>query len=505
MVSLRFCSSSSPVRIMSNRRGLTRGIRNSWRPAFCIALVSFVSVGAWGQVLSHRPAEPARTVPAAPASGLAAAPMEIPLTVQAGTPIEVALDREVRVRQVGQPIHGKVAEPVYAFDKLLIPAGAEVLGKITSIGSLSKKQRTFSALNADFSPPRQVSVSFNELVLPEGRHVPIQTSVTPAPDGVLRFVTAKTSTNGKNDPKATAGNGRVSKEVAAGRAELKNKWTSMKKLVTAPGKMHRLERFALAKSPYRPQYLEPGTVFDANLEQPLSFGAERLWPQELATVGTEPPPGSVVHARLVTPLSSRAAKRGDPVEAVITRPVVTHNQLFFPEGSHLKGTVLEARPARWLSHNGQLRITFHQIVPPSGMPQEVQSTLQGVSVAGGERLALDSEGGARVTNPGSRYFTTALSMVLATSTALDRDAGHRTPSASGADMGKGAATGAFGFRLVGTVVGAVSKSRAVNSSLGFYGAGLTLYSHFLARGRDVVYPRDMSMLIELGSGHGRQK
>jgi hypothetical protein len=33
---------------------------------------------------------------------------------------------------------------------------------------------------------------------------------------------------------------------------------------------------------------------------------------------------------------------------------------------------------------------------------------------------------------------------------------------------------------------------------GFYGAAISVYSHFLARGRDVVYPRDMSMAIELG-------
>jgi len=28
---------------------------------------------------------------------------------------------------------------------------------------------------------------------------------------------------------------------------------------------------------------------------------------------------------------------------------------------------------------------------------------------------------------------------------------------------------------------------------------LSVYSHFLARGRDVVYPKDMSMMIGLGT------
>jgi len=47
----------------------------------------------------------------------------MPMSVEAGTPIKVALDSEVRIRSVGQAIHGKTVEPVYAFDKLLIPAG----------------------------------------------------------------------------------------------------------------------------------------------------------------------------------------------------------------------------------------------------------------------------------------------------------------------------------------------------------------------------------------------
>jgi hypothetical protein len=69
-----------------------------------------------------------------------------------GTPLKVALDQEVRIRKMGQPVHGKVIEPVYAFDKLVVPAGSEVNGKIAQIEAVSKKKRTGAALNADFSP-----------------------------------------------------------------------------------------------------------------------------------------------------------------------------------------------------------------------------------------------------------------------------------------------------------------------------------------------------------------
>jgi hypothetical protein len=31
-----------------------------------------------------------------------------------------------------------------------------------------------------------------------------------------------------------------------------------------------------------------------------------------------------------------------------------------------------------------------------------------------------------------------------------------------------------------------------------YGAAFSVYEHFLTRGRDVIYPKDMSMLVSLG-------
>jgi hypothetical protein len=39
----------------------------------------------------------------------------------AGTPLKVIVDEEVRVRSDGQPVQGKTTEPIYAFDKLLVP------------------------------------------------------------------------------------------------------------------------------------------------------------------------------------------------------------------------------------------------------------------------------------------------------------------------------------------------------------------------------------------------
>jgi hypothetical protein len=49
------------------------------------------------------------------------------------------------------------------------------------------------------------------------------------------------------------------------------------------------------------------------------------------------------------------------------------------------------------------------------------------------------------------------------------------------------------------IVGLAAHSRVVSAGFGTYGAAMSIYDHFLARGRDVVYPKDMAMVIGLGT------
>jgi hypothetical protein len=251
-----------------------------------------------------------------------------------------------------------------------------------------------AAMNGEFSPSRQVHIDFRELVLADGRHVPLQTDVSPGSGGVLQCVPAseKEQQEGKKDKARNA----VSRQIGEAKKEVKQQWEATKKQLHEPGKMHRLERLAVAQLPYHPQYMDPGTSFNADLRHPLDFGAEPLTPTVLEHIGTPPPSGSVVHAVLITPLGSAQSKKGDPVEAVITQPLVVSDHLFLPEGSRLKGSVLQVRPARMFSRNGQLRIVFHQVVPPSGIQETVEASVEGVAVSKGEHLSLDSEGGAQV-------------------------------------------------------------------------------------------------------------
>jgi len=49
------------------------------------------------------------------------------------------------------------------------------------------------------------------------------------------------------------------------------------------------------------------------------------------------------------------------------------------------------------------------------------------------------------------------------------------------------------------IVGLAVHSRVVSAGFGSHGAAMSIYYHFLARGRDVVYPKEMAMVIGLGT------
>jgi hypothetical protein len=429
----------------------------------------------------------------------AGSPSAIPLEVPAGTPLPVVLDKEVRIQKAGQLIHGKIAEPVYAFDKLVVPAGSEVTGSVTRIAGVSAMKRTLAALDANFSPSRDVEISFDQLVLPDGRHVPLRTQVSPASQGVLQFATAPGTKNQSKGSKENAAVKLASAKASETKQEISREWETAKQQVAAPGKMHRLKRLAIAQLPFHPQYFDAGTRFNAELVDPLNFGTEELTPEKVHMVGTAPAAGSVIHALLKTPLSSASVQKGEAVEAVMTEPLFTDSQLVLPEGTLLKGSVLQVQPARRLHRNGQLRIVFREIVPPKSGEQHVEASLEGVEVKDDQHLTLDSEGGAQTTTPKTRYLTTGISIALAASSfATDADAG-RGAQASVGETGKSALNGASGFRVIGFITGALVRSRALASTFGVYGAGMSVYDHFLSRGLDVVYPKDTAMAIGFGA------
>ena len=218
-------------------------------------------------------------------------PVTISLTVPSGTAIQVALDSEMRIRNPGQTFRGVLVEPVYAFDQLVIPVGTEVLGRIIRIEPVSAGKRTLAAQDADFTPSRAFQIEFSELILADGRHIPINTVVTPGSGQVIRFLTARDAKSNSNAKDV------ASEKAQQAKAAAKQEWDAAMEQVKQPGKIHRAERYAMAQLPVHPQYVEGGSVYFAELQEPLEFGSEPLSPEMVTALGSSPPPGSVIHTR----------------------------------------------------------------------------------------------------------------------------------------------------------------------------------------------------------------
>src|SRR5262245_53603028 len=108
----------------------------------------------------------------------------IPLTVDKGFPLQVRLAEKTQLKQ-NAPVHATVTEPIYAFDREVIPAGAEVDGTITGFQKAGKWKRISAMLGGDFTPQRDPVITFDTLVLPDGDRIAIETSVVPGPEKIV--------------------------------------------------------------------------------------------------------------------------------------------------------------------------------------------------------------------------------------------------------------------------------------------------------------------------------
>src|SRR5258706_425743 len=62
--------------------------------------------------------------------GPPAAASSMPLTVGKGVPINIIVTDKVRYKD-NEPVHARVVDPVFAFDREVIPAGTKVLGRLS--------------------------------------------------------------------------------------------------------------------------------------------------------------------------------------------------------------------------------------------------------------------------------------------------------------------------------------------------------------------------------------
>ena len=423
------------------------------------------------------------------ASFRASASTTVPLLVPEGTMLQVALVDEVRIKEEGQVVRGLLVEPVYAFDQEVIPVGSEVLGRIVEIEGVSRKQRFFAALSFNFSPPRKVHVDFEEIILPDGLRIPMEAEVTPGSGRPLQLITTAGS---QSKPTVKDAAVQMMKEQVR---EARRQWNEAVSQIKQPGKMDRLGRYAVEQLPVHPQYIDAGTVYFAELLEPLDFGTKVYTPPAMAADEAPLPSCTLLaHAQLLTPLSSATTEKDAPVEAILSRPLLAGDRLLFPQGSLLKGTVMDVQRARSFKRNGQLRIGFNELQLPGELPQEVTMSLEGVQGGQEEYVRLDSEGGTRSTDSKKRYLFTGIAVGMAVSSYQDSDVEDGVSSTQGG-VKEGISGGAVAFKVAGAVAGALVRSQSFSLWMGLFGAGRSVYTNFLSRGREVTFPKGTAMEI----------
>ena len=251
-------------------------------------------------------------------------PVQIDLKLPEGTPLRIAIDQRTRVRRVGEPVLGHVVESVYSFDEAVIPAGSLVMGHVTQVDPIPKVFLVRAYASGNFSPTRKYQVTFDQLMLPTGEALDIETTVDSGSADVVHLVAKQTKKDeDQNERKTMAGRAVVAagEEMKEGIHQAGVTAQHAADEIRSPGKMQRVKVWLLNQSPYRRQYVAVGTRFNAVLNHELDFGSGSRTREELSNLGSVPPVDSILHARLVLEVSSATATRGAPVVAQLTEPL----------------------------------------------------------------------------------------------------------------------------------------------------------------------------------------
>ena len=436
---------------------------------------------------------------------------KISLSVPSGAPLRVYLTKRVSKR-VGAPVEAKLLESVFAFDREVIPAGTVAQGQVSRVQPVGKWQRARAIVGGDFTPLRSAQVEFTTLILPDGHTVSAHTVETVG----LNSMYMESSKKKKQKAQPQNPNGGIlgtAKQTAKDRINgaINARSRGIADIVRGPNKKEKLIDLLWSKLPYHPQYVRRGTRFDAPLRDPLQFGFESVKQADLAELGSQPLPDSVVHARLLTALNSASAKQGEAVVAVVAAPLFSaDHKLVLPEGTRLIGTVVVAKKARSFHRGGQLRFNFQRVdlppevanlrpAAPRPEPMKTQATLAGAEGNGTAPIKVDSEGGVQAKESKTRFIAPVISLMLA-SRAADNDAGrHQATGATGGDANVSGRTlgGGLGLGMLGAAVSQTSPY--VGMAFGYYGLAWSVYSSVIARGGEVQFDKNAMMDIKFGA------
>jgi hypothetical protein len=414
------------------------------------------------------------------------APLPVEL-VPAGVPLRVELDKSYRMR-VGTRIEGHLTEPVYLIDHVVVPVDSKVYGTITGKHGVSRQVRTAAMFNGDLTPLKDADVTFSDLETPDGRHFDIETDATERTTKLVRMAAPDQA------PRRSLG-----QRIAAA-----FHWTKRETVAefSEPHKWDKAKQSLYAQIPVHPQELWAGTQYDAELTQPLELtGQVAPAPVAVADLSELKLSGNI-EARLVDPVDSSTATAGMPVEAVLTQPLFedepatelqsadtpvtpqTHGKLLLPAGTHLIGSVVQAKPAGMFGRNGSLRLTFRKVELPEGDERVVHGRVIAAESVRSDRLQIDDEGQVKANGPNRFLAPITLGSLAAVS------------DSTGAGLIREALT-SNGLDLLTRVVGTASSNGGLITGFAYYEVGKIVFDTWIARGHEVLFAKNTRLEIEL--------
>jgi hypothetical protein len=424
-------------------------------------------------------------------SAIPASSQIVPLVLPAGTPLQIRIEKRLRIKGVSQQIEGRVIQPVFVFDKEVIPAGSEVIGHVARLKPINRQKRIKAVLNGDFTPLKTPEIEFDVLKLLDGKTMPLKTGIA-SQGGVIAPFDKRMQARKKNSL--------ISRTFERTRVELFKIRQEIMTEINSQPKWDRLQEEAYSRLPYHPQFLPANTLLSAQLKEPLAFGIETIAATEMEQTGL-PAVDTVVTARLLSTVSSNS-DAGSKVSAIVSEPFYSaDHHLILPEGTRLIGTVTQAQPARWFRRSGKLRLRFQKMELPElicmkNRQLSVEATVARVKLNRKVRIKIDDEGGMKSIEPRTRFIAPAVQMFLGVQ-ALDET--NNNAQSQSANRVVRAIAGASGLGLVGSIAAQFSSEAA--TGIGFYGAGWSVFNHLVARGHNILLAQDTPVQIRFGAAH----
>ena len=118
-----------------------------------------------------------------------------------------------------------------------------------------------------------------------------------------------------------------------------------------------------------------------------------------------------------------------------------------------------------------------------------------------DRVAVDDEGGTRVTNSPTRFIAPAvgaLALVGLSQGHLDYDTDGAGPEMAYGGPVSGSLAGLVGASITGLAISTLGHPAAV--ALGVLGVARTTYSSVFAKGREVTFAADTRIQVQLSPG-----